>query len=350
MPVKHTHIGGQAVLEGVMMRGKHNWAVAVRKSDGTIHLEAHELKRKADTTPWLGWPVIRGVWALYETMALAFKAFGISAQYADIGGEAPAQRSPAETGRPSTEGAEPGAAVEAEGGEPAEPAAEPAGATLSAKEIAFTMVLGIGLAILIFVILPAVATNLLGEWVRKTTFAWNLIDGVLRLVVFFLYIALISRMRDIQRVFGYHGAEHEIIHAYEHGDPLDAAHARKYGTLHVRCGTSFLLMVMVIAIIVFSLVPTHDLLGRILVRIVLLPVVAGLAYEVSVKWAGSRPENPLVKVLLWPGLQLQRMTTRPPSDDMIEIAAAAMNAVIEREQAAALAEDRGARPVEPAID
>jgi uncharacterized protein YqhQ len=300
--VRHTHIGGQAVLEGVMMRGKFNWAVAVRKPDGTIHVEDHDLPHSAAREhKWLTWPIVRGVWGFYETIRLALQAFAVSAEQAGM--------------------------VEGEDGQPPE--------TLSTGEVAFTMVLGLVLAVGLFIVLPAVVTNLLGTVVSRSSFLWNLIDGLLRLAVFFAYLFAVSRVKDIQRVFAYHGAEHEIIHAYEHGDPLDPEHARRYGTLHVRCGTSFLLMVMIVAILVFSLVPAHTLLTRVLSRIILLPLVAGLAYEITVKWAGSRTDNPVVKVLLWPGMQLQRMTTRPPDDSMIEVAAAAVTPVIARERAEA---------------
>jgi uncharacterized protein YqhQ len=306
--IRHTHIGGQAVLEGVMMRGKFNWAVAVRKPDGEIHVEEHDLPHSAAREhKWLAWPIIRGVWGFYETIRLALQAFAISAEQAGVG--------------------------EAEDGEPAE--------KLSSGEVAFTMILGLVLAVGLFIVLPAVVTNLLGAAVRRNSFAWNLIDGVLRLAVFFAYLWAVSRVKDIQRVFAYHGAEHEVIHAYEHGDPLDPEHARKYGTLHVRCGTSFLLMVMIVAILVFSVVPAHTLVTRLLSRILLLPLVAGLAYEITVKWAGNRTGNPLVKVLLWPGMQLQRMTTRPPEDSMIEVAVAAVTPVIERERAEAAAAEAG---------
>ncbi len=301
VPIQHTHIGGQAVLEGVMMRGKLNWAIAVRKPDGTIHLEDHDLKSASSRYSFLKWPVLRGVWGLYETMALAMKAFGISASVA---------------GDPDSE--------DGEGG-------------LTAGEVTLSMVLGVALAIGLFVVLPAVLTNLFGDLVKESHVAWNVIDGVLRLVVFFLYIWAVSRMKDIQRLFAYHGAEHKTIHAYEHGLPLETSVIQKYETLHVRCGTSFLLMVMVIAILVFSVVPAPTLLDKLIVRIVLLPIIAGLAYEV-IKWAGRRPENPVVRVLLWPGLQLQRMTTREPSDDMVEIAVAAMRRVVERENPEALAD------------
>lgn len=288
-PVQHTHIGGQAVMEGVMMRGKRNWALAVRLPDGSIHAEAHDLKAVAEGT-WRSWPVVRGVHGLGLTLALAMKAFGISASLA---GETEEEQ-------------------------------------LSKGEIALTIVLGVGLAVGLFIVLPAVLTNLLGERVRESNVGWNLIDGVLRLVVFFAYIWAVSRIKDVARVFAYHGAEHKTIHAYERGLPLRTDIIQRYQTLHVRCGTSFLLMVMVIAILVFSVVPAETLAMRVAVRIVLVPLIAGLAYEV-IKWAGARPENPVVRMLLWPGLQLQRMTTREPDDGMVEIAVTAMAHVVRAE-------------------
>jgi len=302
--IEHTHIGGQAVLEGVMMRGKHNWAIAVRKPDGDIHVEDHELKTAVTEHPWLGKPIIRGIWGFYETIVLAMKAFEVSASYA---GETEEEQ-------------------------------------LSAKEISFAMILGVGMAILLFIILPALVTNWAVGSATEKPFLWSLFDGILRLLAFFAYIWAVSRIKDIQRVFGYHGAEHKTIHAFEHGLPLEAPVIQKYSTQHVRCGTSFLLMVMVIALLVYSLFPVRAIVAAmgleakwatlvvaIAIRIIFLPLIAGLAYEV-IKWAGKRPEQPLVKVLLWPGLQLQRMTTREPDDSMVEVAVAAMQRVIEREE------------------
>lgn len=304
-PVTHTHIGGQAVLEGVMMRGKYNWAVAVRTPDGEIHTEQHDLVSAAKKHGWMRKPVVRGVVALVETLALAMKAFSVSASLA---GETEEEQ-------------------------------------LSSKEIGFSLVMGVGLAIALFIVLPAFLTNLIVQAsAAEKPFLWNIVDGILRVAAFFIYIWAISRLQDIQRVFAYHGAEHKVIHAYEHGLPLEAPRIQKYSTQHVRCGTSFLLMVMVIAILVFSLVPVKAmaaswglvgwqvLVVAILSRLLLMPLVAGIAYEVTVKWAGSRPDNPVVKVLLWPGLQLQRMTTREPSDDMVEVAVASMRLVVEREE------------------
>jgi len=305
--VKPTHIGGQAVLEGIMMRGKHNWAIAVREADGTIYTEQHDLVSAASKHRWLRWPIIRGMWGFYETMVLAIKAFTISAEHA---GETEEEK-------------------------------------LSAKEIAMTMVLGLALAIGLFIVLPAILTNLVVDSIERP-FTWNVIDGILRIVAFLAYIVAVSRLKDIQRVFAYHGAEHKTIHAYERGLPLEPDVIQRYTTLHVRCGTSFLLMVMVVAIAVFSLVPGKTILAawgveggiwvllfNIGIRIVLLPLIAGIAYEITVKWAGTRPENPLVKVLLWPGMQMQRLTTAEPDESMIEIAVAAMKLIVAREEAEA---------------
>lgn len=302
---RYTHIGGQAVLEGIMMRGKYDWAIAVREPDGTIHAEEHDLP-VTTRAAWLRWPVIRGVRSFYETMVLAVKAFTISAEHA---GETEEEQ-------------------------------------LSQTEIGMTLVLGLGLAVALFIVAPAVLTNLIAGNALAHPFRWNVIDGVVRLVAFFGYIWGVSRMKDIKRVFAYHGAEHKTIHAYEAGLPLEPCYIQDFTTLHVRCGTSFLLMVMVVAIVVFSLVPGKAILSawgvsatgwvllfNIGVRILLLPLIAGLAYEVSVKWAGDRPDDPLVRVLLWPGLQMQRMTTAEPDDGMVEVAVAAMELVIARERA-----------------
>lgn len=307
--VTPTHIGGQALLEGIMMRGKYNWAVAVREPSGAIYTEEHDLVSAKDRHKWLNWPIVRGMWGFYETMVLAIKAFSISAEHS---GESEEEQ-------------------------------------LSAREISVTMIAGLLLAIGLFIVLPAALTNLLvGDSVARP-FLWNAVDGAMRLAAFFIYIWAVSRLKEIHRVFRYHGAEHKTIHAYERGLPLQTDIIQQFQTLHVRCGTSFLIMVMVVAIVVFSLVPGKAILaawgvsGRgwvllfnIGVRIVLLPLIAGIAYEITVKWAGSRPDNPLVKVLLWPGMQMQRMTTAEPDDPMVEIAVAAMELVVAREEAEAV--------------
>ena len=323
-PVTHTHIGGQAVLEGIMMRGKYNWAVAVRTPDGSIHTEEHDLASGAKKHSWMRLPIVRGVVALVETLGLAMKAFTVSASLA---GETEEEQ-------------------------------------LSGREIGFALLMGVALAVGIFIVLPAVATNLVvGHGADERPLLWNAVDGVIRVIAFFLYIWAISSMKDIQRVFAYHGAEHKTIHAYEHGLPLEPPVIQRWSTMHMRCGTSFLLMVMVIAILVFSLVPVKAmaagwgvesrllLLGIVILsRIILMPLVAGVAYEITVKWAGNHSDNPVVKVVLWPGLQLQRMTTREPDDGMIEVAVAAMQPIIAREKREEGAvDDAAAEPVENEI-
>ncbi|MBI5231521.1 MAG: DUF1385 domain-containing protein [Coriobacteriales bacterium] len=292
-----------------MMRGKLNWAVAVRKPDGFIHVESHELKSAAGKKPWMKWPIVRGVVMLFETLALGLKAFGISAQYA---GESEEEQ-------------------------------------LSSKEISFSMVFGVVLAVLLFIVAPAVLTNLaMTPFFGKNPavaqpILWNVIDGLLRVVAFFGYIWAISRVGEIQRVFAYHGAEHKTIHAYEAKAPLDPKAIQRFGTAHVRCGTSFLLMVMIVALVVYSLIPVRAVASSlgwdnrlavlglsIGVRLLFLPIIAGLAYEV-IKFAGSHSHNPFVRVLLWPGLMLQKMTTGEPDDSMVEVAVAAVLPVLEAE-------------------
>lgn len=312
---KKTHIGGQALLEGIMMRGKYNWALAVRKPDGSIYTEEGELASGKKKNSWLYWPVIRGCTAFVESLALGFKTLSIAAEHAfDDEDE------------------------EEEFGD---------------KEMIFSMVLGILLAVGLFIAVPAIATNLLvGEYDDKTL-AWNIVDGVFRVAIFIFYIWLVGRVSDINRMFCYHGAEHKTIHCIEHGLPLTVENARTFPCLHVRCGTAFLIMVMIIALIVYTLVPLDELIRAMgitatvpklilvmAVRILLLPVIAGFSYEVTVKWAGSHPESKLVRIVLWPGLQMQRLTTHEPDDSMLECAIEAMKLVLAREEREA-AKDNG---------
>lgn len=341
-----THIGGQALIEGIMMRGKYNWAVAVRRPDGTIHAEAHDLPEATHPTSWKKKPIIRGVVALWESLSLSFKALEIAANNAyDEEGRT------VETAR-SAEPAEAPVAIGEEGTVPAEPAPddvvvdvaaeEPA---LSAKEIAVALVGGIVLAVVLFVVLPAFLTNLIVGDYGKGSFLWNLVDGVLRVAAFVAYVWVISRVPDIKRMFAYHGAEHKTIHAFEHGQELTVQNIRAWDTQHVRCGTAFILMALILSILIFTLVPIRQMIDAagvesrwavfalvILSRIILVPLIAGLAYEVSVKWAGSRAEQALVRVVLWPGLMMQKLTTQEPDDGMLEVAIAATRLVIAREE------------------
>ena len=213
------------------------------------------------------------------------------------------------------------------------------------KEMAVSMALGLVLGVVLFVMAPALIANLLVGEYDSHTLVWNIVDGIVRVAIFIFYIWLIGRMKDINRMFGYHGAEHKTIHCFEHGLPLTPENARSFPRLHVRCGTAFLIMVMIIAIFVYTIIPLNAVIAAwgvpegplklalvIVVRILFMPIIAGISYEITVKWAGSHPENPLVKIILWPGMQMQRLTTREPDDSQIECAIAAMKKVLEREE------------------
>jgi len=334
---RKTHVGGQALLEGVMMRGKYNWAVGVREPDGGVYEESHDLASGQEKNGWMYWPCVRGCRAMVESLVLGYKALEIAALHAFNEDE------------------------EDEAGSAAsEPAAKSDGdAVFGKKEMAFSMVLGLVMGVVLFIVAPAFITNLLVGEYDAHTLAWNIVDGLLRVAVFVFYIWLIGRMSDIKRMFGYHGAEHKTIHCYEHGLPLTPENARQFPRLHVRCGTAFLIMVMIIAILVYTVTPLNALISAwgvpdgapklalvIAARIALMPVIAGISYEITVRWAGSHPENPLVKVVLWPGMQMQYLTTNEPDDGMLECAIAAMQQVLEREEleaAKAAAAARGAQ-------
>jgi uncharacterized protein YqhQ len=301
-----THIGGQAVIEGVMMRGKFNWAVAARDPFGVIHIEEHDLVSAAAKNKWMKLPLIRGCVAMVESLALGSKALMVSAKLAG---------------------------QDEEGEE-----------ELTSGMIAATFVIAIAMAIGIFIVLPAVMTNLVSGPILDNPMRWNAIDGVFRGLAFFLYVWAVGLVPDMKRVFRYHGAEHKVIHAVEAGEDITVENALRYPRLHVRCGTAFLLMVIVLSIVVFSLVPIKTMIAQwgidnriivtlitILSRIILLPLVAGLAYEVTVKWAGPRADKWFVRLLLWPGLQMQRLTTAEPTEDMIEVAIASTKRVLARE-------------------
>lgn len=374
-----THVGGQALLEGIMMRGKYNWAVAVREPDGDIYIEEHDLVSGKKKHSWMGWPFVRGCTALVESLALGFKALEIAAEHAfsdddereRLEKEADVIVEEMEKQFDSAQDE-----VSAYVVRPSEADAAPEPVTLSdelkSKDEAvcaddskkdsadkdsdglgkgfmgLSMVLGVVLGVALFIVAPAAITNLIVGEYDSNTVLWNVVDGILRVVVFIFYIWLIGRMEDIRRMFMYHGAEHKTIHCYEHALPLTPENAKSFPRLHVRCGTAFLIMVLVIAIIVYTILPVNALIDAlgvadglpklllvIAVRILFLPLIAGISYEITVKWAGSHPDNPLVKVILWPGMQMQYLTTNEPEDEQIECAIAAMKKVLEREAAEA---------------
>jgi uncharacterized protein YqhQ len=316
---KDAPIGGQAVLEGVMMRGVSTWAVAVRKpapeqlEDGE-RIDPREPARgeiEIVSEPLVSWtkrhrllrvPVVRGVVALVESLRIGFKALGISAN---------AQLPEAEGERP-----------------------EIGGATW-AGTIAFALLFAIG----IFFLLPAGLTNIFKDSIPNSI-VFVIIEKILRVSIFLAYLWLISRMRDLQRVFEYHGAEHKTISCYEAGLPLTPENAQQFSRLHPRCGTSFLLIVMIVAIFVFAPLGTPDWYWLFASRVVGIPLVAGLAFEV-IKLFGRNRTKRWARVLMWPGLQLQRLTTREPDLSQLGVAIAALEAVLAVENPReASAEDR----------
>lgn len=362
-----THIGGSALTEGVMMRGKLSWAVAVREPSGHIYVEEHELPDPAARPAWRRWPIVRGCVSFVESMALSFKAMNLAADHAyDAEGETyasllaagrvpdaadPAAASGAADSEPipdpvsaaGSDLADPFAGREAYAAESATPGA------MSPLLMGVSAALGVLLGVALFMVVPVFVANILvGDYAPENAIRWNLVEACLRIAIFVAYIWAIGLMPDMRRVFGYHGAEHLCIHCFEHGLPLTPEDARRFSRLHVRCGTAFLIMTMLVAIFVNTLVPValwaEELgiagAGRTAFvaasRIVLLPLVAGLSYEVTVKWAGAHPELPIVRAVLWPGLQMQRLTTREPDDGMLECAIAALECVRSREEAAGL--------------
>lgn len=280
--------GGQAVIEGVMMRGRSDLAVAVRKPDNEIVIERSPINSIAQKIPFLKWPFFRGSVMLFESMIIGIRALVFSANQAAVGEEE----------------------------------------ELSSWELTLTVGVAIILGILLFVVAPTSMARLLYS---LNNIVVNFFEGIFRIVIFLLYILTISRMKDIQRVFQYHGAEHKVINAFEAGEQLNVNNVRKYSQLHPRCGTSFLLIVMVIMILVFSFLGKPSLLLRIASRIVLLPVVAGISYEV-LKLSSKYCESFIMKILITPGLWLQKLTTREPDDGQIEVAITALQAVLPEDE------------------
>ena len=280
--------GGQAVLEGVMMRGKDHWAIAVRRPDQSIHLEHHEIDSIAKRKPIFAKFGLRGIIALGQALSIGVKALTISANQA----------------------------VEEE-------------EKLTSRQMALSMTLAMIIFVGIFIVGPAVAFGFLKNAVGTGVLS-NILEGLLRVLLFLGYLALIGRMKDIRRVFMYHGAEHKTIAAFEHQEELEPKAVDKYSTLHVRCGTNFLLLVMVLTIFVYSLVPTPTLPLRIGSRILGIPVIAGLAYEL-LRLGAKYERSKFMRAMMTPGLWLQKITTKPPTEDQIEIAIASFNEVLRAE-------------------
>jgi len=287
-----TLVGGQAVLEGVMMRSPHAWAIAVRKPSGEIATHSENLDRPSEKHKWMGWPIIRGVITLGNAMTLGFRALRFSANVA-------LDQIPADKQGKKLE--------------------------ISGWIAAVNIIFSVGFFIFMYKYLPLLATTELQRVnpIFSQQIIFNLVDGIIRLVLFLLFIWGVSLARDIRRVYEYHGAEHKTVFAFENGDPLQADAVQKYSTYHPRCGTSFLMTVMIISILVYMLIPVHTFWARFGIRIALLPVIAGISYEI-IRFA-AKNRGSLFALMTAPGLWLQRITTQPPSDDQVECAITALD-------------------------
>jgi uncharacterized protein YqhQ len=302
MAQRDAPVGGQAVLEGVMMRGVSTRAVAVRRP-APEQVSAHGLAPdeaalgdiEVSTFPLVSWtkkhrvyrwPVIRGVVALAESLKIGFKALGISAN-----AQLPDDEEP-----------------------------------ISSATWAGTVIAALALAIGLFFVVPVGLTSLIKDQLGSSLLFW-LVEGVVRTSIFLGYLVMLSRMRDLRRVFEYHGAEHKTIACYEAGQPLEPAIAKRYSRLHPRCGTSFLLIVMIVAIFTFAPIGLPAWYWLVLSRILGVPLIAGISFEI-IKWAGRNRRKRWVRAIMWPGLQLQKLTTREPDEQQLEVAIAALQAVL----------------------
>jgi uncharacterized protein YqhQ len=301
---EETLVGGQAVLEGVMMRSPHAWAIAVRKPSGEVATHSEPLERPSDKHKWMGWPVIRGIMTLGYAMSLGFRALRFSADVA-LEHIAPAE--------------EKGKKLE-----------------ISGWVAAINIIISLGFFILMYKFLPLLAARELGHispFFAKPNVV-ILFDGLIRLSLFLLFIFGTSLMRDIRRVYEYHGAEHKTVFAFENGDPLSTGAVQKYSTYHPRCGTSFLMTVMIFSIFIYmvanALVPVTTFAAQFATRIILLPLIAGLSYEI-IRFA-AKHRGSLFALMTTPGLWLQRITTQPPADDQVHCAIVALDQAMELEK------------------
>ena len=292
-------VGGQAVIEGVMMRAPHSYCVAVRRPDGSVVEDQGPLSRPSEKRRIFKYPVFRGLGTLGQAMALGIKALRFSANAA-------LEQEPAKPSRKSS--------------------------PISGGMIALNVLFSIVFFVFLYKFLPLfLVTELQDRYgVFSNSILFNLMDGLVRMGIFLVFLLAISRMKDIHRVFEYHGAEHKVVFNFESGNPVDVAHARTFSTLHPRCGTSFLLVVMVISMLIYALLPFESFAWRLLSRVALLPLIAGVSYEV-IRFAARR-RGTLWASMVAPGLWLQKITTRAPSDDQLEISIRALDGAMALEK------------------
>jgi uncharacterized protein YqhQ len=301
---EETLVGGQAVLEGVMMRSPHAWGIAVRKPSGEIVTHSEPLERPSEQHKWMGWPVVRGVMTLGHAMTLGFRALKFSANAAleEISANDPDSK-------------DQGKKMEIPG-------------WVAGVNMAFS----IAFFIFMYKYLPLLATTELKRVnpVFGQQFVFNLVDGLIRIAMFLLFVWGVSLWKDIRRVYEYHGAEHKTVFAFENGDPLETAAVQKYSTYHPRCGTSFLMTVMIISMIVYMFIPVTTFWARFAERIALLPLIAGVSYEI-IRFA-AKHRGSLFALMTAPGLWLQRITTQPPDDREVECAIVALDEAMKLEK------------------
>ena len=299
---EETLVGGQAVLEGVMMRSPHAWAISVRKPDGKITTYREPLEKISEKHKWLGWPVVRGVATLVHATSLGVRALKFSANTAlDDPNQKPEEK-----------------------------------LEISNWMLAVNIILSFGFFIFAYKLLPLLAATELKKVnpIFGGSFAFNLLDGIIRIAIFLLFMFAVSRMKDIRRVFQFHGAEHKTVFAFEDradkDSPIAIAEAQKYSTFHPRCGTSFLMTVMIISMCIYMLFPVQTFWARFAIRIVLLPVIAGVSYEV-IRFAAKHGKS-LFALMTKPGLWLQRITTQPCDDSQVECAIHALDQAMQLEK------------------
>jgi uncharacterized protein YqhQ len=296
-------VGGQAVIEGVMMRTPHAYAVAVRRANGSIEIKKEPVKRLSEYWKPLSWVVIRGFAVLLQSLILGIRTLNFSMNVSMMDLE-PESKEASKKGKKAS-------------------------ATLP---VAFSLILGIAVAVFFFILLPLWITSWLRGYIPAVHnwIVFNLVDGLIRVLFFLSYIILISFMKDIRRVFQYHGAEHKVVHTWEAAEELTVENAQKKSPLHPRCGTSFLMFVMVVSIVVFSIFKFHAFWAIFLSRLVLVPVVSGLSYEL-IRFSAPRCGKGFFRMIVLPGLALQRITTKEPTDDQLEVAIRALKEAFEIE-------------------
>jgi uncharacterized protein YqhQ len=289
-PTRDHLYGGQAVIEGVMMRGRDHWAVAVRRPAGDIHLESHRIDSVVARVPFLGKPFLRGIIVLGQSMAIGMKALQVGA-------------------RESSEDEE----------------------QLSSGQMGISLAIAIALFLGVFILGPTLLFSWFQHRIDSDGVLTNVLEGVFRVGIFVAYLFLIGRTKEIHRVFEYHGAEHKTIAAYEHDEPLDPEHVDRYSTVHVRCGTNFLIIVMIITVFVFTLFGTPGIFWRIASRVIAIPIIAGVSYE-ALRLGARFPDSLVMRILMAPGKWLQKITTQAPDRGQIEVAIASFNEVLRAER------------------